>query len=109
MGNTTKAARSLRELDDRIVALKEKAHRLEGEMDESWKYFQEHSGQLFVRSIVPKSFEGLLPKTGLKVVDAMLESDRLQRIVLRLADKGAHWLGDVLNWVSNRIFKGEEE
>lgn len=109
MGKTTKAARSLRELDDRILALKEKARRLEGEMDESWKYFQEHSGQLFVRSIVPKSFEGLLPKTGWKVVDAMLESDRLQRIVLRLADKGAHWLGDVLNWVSNRIFKGEEE
>jgi hypothetical protein len=109
MPKTTKAARSLQELDQRIIELKDKAKRLEVQLDESWQYFQDHSGELFVRSVVPKSFEGLLPATGLKVVDALLGSERLQKLVLRLADKSAHWLGDVLNWLSNRIFKDQEE
>jgi hypothetical protein len=108
MGKLNKAARSLQQLDDEIEALKEKARRLEDEMDESWNYFQEHSGQLFVRSLVPKSFEGLLPLTGIRLVDALLGSERLQKLVARLAEKGAGWLGDVLNWLSNKIFSEKE-
>ena len=108
MGNLTKAARSLQELDNEIEALKEKARQLEDQMDESWGYFQEHSGQMFVRSLVPRSFEGLLPRTGIRLVDALLESERLQKLVTRLAEKGAGWLGDVLNWLSNKIFKDDE-
>jgi hypothetical protein len=108
MGKLNKAARSLQQLDDEIEALKEKARRLEDEMDESWSYFQEHSGQLFVRSLVPKSFEGLLPLTGIKLVDALLGSERLQKLLGRLAEKGAGWLGDVLNWLSNKIFSEKE-
>ena len=109
MAKLTKAARSLLELDREIEALKEKARGLEAKMDESWDYFQEHSGQLFVRSIVPKSFEGLLPRTGIRLVDALLESERLQKLVERLAEKGAGWLADVLNWLGNKIFKEKEE
>jgi hypothetical protein len=108
MGKLNKAARSLQQLDDEIEALKEKARRLEDEMDESWSYFQEHSGQLFVRSLVPKSFEGLLPLTGIRLVDAILGSERLQKLVERLAEKGAGWLGDALNWLSNKIFSDKE-
>jgi hypothetical protein len=108
MGKLTKAARSLQELDNEIEALKVKARQLEDQMDESWGYFQEHSGQMFVRSLVPSSFEGLLPRTGIKLVDTLLESERLQKFVERLAQKGAGWLGDVLNWLSNKIFKDDE-
>jgi hypothetical protein len=109
MGKLTKAARSLQELDNEIEALKEKARQLEVQLDESWDYFQEHSGQMFVRSLVPRSFEGLLPRTGIKLVDTLLESEWLQKLVTRLAEKGAGWLGDVLNWLSNKIFKDDEE
>jgi hypothetical protein len=109
MAKLTKAARSLQKLDREIEALKEKAKGLETRLDDSWSYFQEHSGQLFVRSIVPKSFEGLLPRTGIRLIDALLESERLQKLVERLAEKGAGRLGDVLNWLGNRIFKEKEE
>lgn len=108
MGQLTKAARSLQELDNEIEALREKARRLEGQLDDSWDYFQEHSGQMFVRSLVPSSFEGLLPQTGIKLVDTLLESEWLQKLVTRLAEKGAGWLGDALNWLSNRVFSQKE-
>ena len=104
MGKLNKAARSLQQLDEEILALKEKAKLLEIQIDESWQYFQQHSGRLFVRSILPDSFDGLLPKTGIKLLDTLLESERLQRIVARLADRSATWLVDVLNWLSKKIF-----
>ena len=109
MGKFNKAARSLQELDNEIAALREKAQQLEAKLGDSWDYFQEHSGQLFVRSLVPKSFEGLLPRTGLRVLDTLLESEWLQKLVTRLAEKGAGWLGDALNWLRNRVFKDDEE
>jgi len=108
MGKLNKAAHSLQKLDDEIDALKEKARQLEVQLDESWSYFSEHSGQMFVRSLVPRSFEGLLPRTGIRLVDALLESEWLQKIIERLADKGAGWLGDVLNWLSSKIFSERE-
>ncbi len=109
MAKMTKAARTLQQLDDEIEALKEKARRLEDELDDSWNYFQEHSGQLFVRSLVPRSFEGLLPTTGIKVLDILLGSERFQKLVERLAEKGGSWLGDALNWLSNKIFANKED
>jgi hypothetical protein len=109
MGKLNNAARGLQELDNEIEALKEKARRLEDQLDETWGYFQEHSGQMFVRSLVPRSFEGLLPRTGIKLLDALLESEWLQKLVTRLADKGAGWLGDVLNWLSNKVFSEKED
>jgi hypothetical protein len=108
MGKLNKAARSLQGLDDEIKALQEKAKRLEDQLDESWGYFQEYSGQMFVRSLIPRSFEGLLPQTGIKLVDAILGSERLQKLIGKLAEKGAGWLGDVLNWLSNKIFSDKE-
>jgi|GEM_PF-545058 hypothetical protein len=109
MGKITKAAHSLQELDDEIDALKEKARKLKIQLDESWSYFQEHSGQMFVRSLIPQSFEGLLPRTGIRLIDALLESERLHKIIGRLAEKGAGWLGDVLNWLSNKIFSEKDD
>jgi hypothetical protein len=108
MSKITKAARTLQQLDNEIEALKEKARGLEARMDESWDYFQEHSGQLFVRSLVPKSFEGLLPRTGIKLLDTLLESERVQKLVERLVEKGAGWFGDLLNWLSHRVFSDRE-
>jgi len=49
-----------------------------------------------------------LPRTGIKLLDALLESERLQKLVGWLAEKGAGWLGDVLNWLSNKIFSEKE-
>lgn len=109
MAKLNKAARTLQELDEEIEELREKARRLEDQLDESWNYFQEHSGQLFVRSLVPRSFEGLLPRTGIRLVDMLLESERFQKLVERLAEKGGSWLGDALNWLSNRVFSSKEE
>jgi hypothetical protein len=108
MSKMNKAARTLQELDNEIEALKEKARRLEVQLDDSWDYFQEHSGQLFVRSLVPRSFEGLLPRTGIKLVDTLLESERVQKLVERLVERGAGWFGDLLNWLSNRVFSERE-
>ena len=99
----------MQQLDDEIEALKEKARDLEEQLDDSWNYFQEHSGQLFVRSLVPRSFEGLLPKTGIKIVDILLGSERFQKLVERLAEKGGGWLGEALNWLSNKVFTDKEE
>ena len=108
MSKMTKAARTLQDLDNEIEALKEKARRLEARLDDSWSYFQENSGQLFVRSLVPKSFEGLLPRTGLKLIDTVLGSERVQKLVGRLVEKGAGWLGDLLNWLGNKVFSNQE-
>jgi FtsZ-binding cell division protein ZapB len=58
MAKMTKAARTLQQLDDEIEALKEKARRLEDELDDSWNYFQEHSGQLFRRLIANDRNQG---------------------------------------------------
>jgi hypothetical protein len=109
MGKITKASRSLQELDDEIEALKEKARRLETQLDDSWSYFSAHSGELFVRSLVPSSFEGLLPRTGIKLIDGLIGSERFQQLVDRLAEKGAGWLGDALNWLSNKVFSDKKE
>ena len=109
MRKLNKAAHSLQELDNEIESLKEKARKLEVQLDESWDYFSEHSGQMFVRSLIPRSFEGLLPQTGIKLVDAVLGSEWLQKVIGRLAEKGAGWLGDALNWLSNKIFSDKEE
>jgi hypothetical protein len=109
MGKLNKAASSLQALDNEIDTLKEKARKLEIQLDESWGYFSEHSGQMFVRSLVPRSFEGLLPRTGIRLVDALLESEWLQKIVERLAEKGAGWLGDVLNWLSSKVFSDKND
>lgn len=108
MSKMTKAARTLQDLDNEIQALKEKAKRLEARLDDSWSYFQENSGQLFVRSLVPKSFEGLLPRTGIKLLDTLLESERVQKLVERLVERGAGWLGDLLNWLSNKVFSNQD-
>jgi hypothetical protein len=108
MEKLSKSARSLYELDEEIKALQEKAKRLESQLDESFTYFQENSGYMFVQSIIPKSFEGLLPRTGIKILDTLLESERLQKIIARLADHGANWLGDVLNWLTSKLFKEKE-
>src|SRR5215467_894062 len=103
MAKLSKAARTLQELDDEIEALKKKARDLELRLDDSWNYFQENSGQLFVRSLVPRSFEGLLPRTGIKLLDMVLDSEWFQKLVERAATKGAGWLGDALNWLGNKV------
>ena len=43
--------------------------------------------------------------TGVRLLDTFLQNERLQRVLLRLADKLAVKLGDGLNWLVDRVFK----
>ena len=104
MPTSTKAARSLNTLDAEIRTLRQKARQLEGKIDDNFTYFQQHSGSLFVRSFLPRKVEGEA-LTGNPVFDTFLQNERLQKILIRLADRLAEKLGDGLNWLVNRTFK----
>ncbi len=104
MPNTTKAVRSMHALDQEIRGLRQKARELEGQIDENFNYFQEHSGSMFVRSLLPRKIEGEA-LTGIRLLDSFLQNERLQKILIRLADQLADKLGDGLNWLVNRVFK----
>lgn len=99
-----KAARSLDSLEEEIRQLRQKAKGLEGQIDENFTYFQEHSGSMFIRSLLPRKIEGETV-TGNKILDTFLQNERLQKILIRLADRVAEKLGDGLNWVVNRVFR----
>ena len=104
MPPTTKAARSLDSLEGEIRRLRKKARQLEDQIDENFTYFQEHSGSMFIRSLLPRKVEGE-SVTGIKILDTFLQNERLQKILIRLADRLATKLGDGLNWLVNRVFR----
>jgi len=104
MPNLNKADRSMDALDKDISRLRVKAKQLEEKIDENFNYFQQHSGSMFVRSLLPRKFEGE-DLTGLPIVDTVLQNERLQNILLKLADLVAEKLGDGLNWLTTRVFK----
>jgi hypothetical protein len=91
-------------LDGEIRRLRVKAKQLEGEIDESFNYFQQHSGSLFVRSLLPRKLEGE-ELTGYRLLDRFMENEQLQKVLLRFADILAEKLGDGLNWLVTRVFK----
>ncbi len=100
----TKAARSLDALETDIRRLRQKAKGLEDKIDENFTYFQEHSGSMFIRSLLPRKIEGETV-TGNKILDTFLQNERLQKILMRLADRAAEKLGDGLNWLVSRVFR----
>jgi hypothetical protein len=104
MPNLSKADRSMDTLDKEIRRLRVKAKQLEEQIDENFNYFQQHSGSMFVRSLLPRKIEGE-DLTGLPLVDTVLQNERLQNILLKLADLIAEKLGDGLNWLTTRVFK----
>jgi hypothetical protein len=104
MSKSTKASRSMEALDQDIRRLKVKAKQLEEKIDENFTFFQQHSGSLFVRSLMPRKIEGEV-LTGFRLLDRVIENERLQKVLLKLADILAEKLGDGLNWVVNRVFK----
>ena len=84
--------------------MQKKAKQLEGQIDDNFTYFQQHSGSMFVRSLLPRKIEGEV-LTGVKLVDTFLQNERLQKILIRLADRLAEKLGDGLNWLADRVFR----
>ena len=104
MSNSTKASRSMAALDGDIRRLKAKAKELENQIDDQFSYFQQHSGSLFVRSLLPRKIEGE-DLTGYSIVDKVLQNERLQMVLLKLADIVAEKLGDSLNWLITRVFR----
>lgn len=104
MASQTKTARNLDSLDKEIRLLQQKAKELEGKIDDNFTYFQEHSGSLFVRSLLPRKVEGE-PLTGYAVLDKFLQNEHLQKILMTLGDRVAEKLGDGLNWLTNRVFR----
>lgn len=104
MKKPTKGARSMDALDQDIRRLRNKARQLEDQIDENFTYLQQHSGSMFVKSLLPRKIEGEV-LTGIQLVDTFLQNERLQKVLLRLADKLAVKLGDGLNWLIDRVFK----
>jgi hypothetical protein len=104
MPKFTNADRSMNALDQEIRRLRAKAKMLEEKIDENFNYFSQHSGSMFVRSLLPRKIDGEEP-TGLRLLDKVLENERVQTAVLKLADILADKLGDGLNWLTTRIFK----
>src|ERR1700761_2998397 len=102
MPRSTKASRSMDALDGEIRRLRNKAKDLEGQIDENFTYFQQHSGSMFVRSLLPRKWEGE-QLTGYRLLDRLMENERLQKVLLRFADVLAEKLGDGLNWLVNRV------
>ena len=101
---STKGARSMDALDQDIRRLRNKARLLEEQIDVNFSYLQQHSGSMFVRSLLPRKIEGEA-MTGIQLLDTLIQNERLQAVLLRLADKLAVRLGDGLNWVIDRVFK----
>ena len=104
MSRSTKASRSMDTLDEEIRRLRAKAKKLESEIDENFSYFQQHSGSLFVRSLLPRKLDGE-ELTGYRLLDRVIENENLQKVLLRFADILAEKLGDGLNWLVTRVFK----
>jgi len=73
-----KATRSLYSLEEDIRRLRQKAKGLEDRIDENFTYFQEHSGSMFIRSLLPRKIEGET-LTGNKILDTFLQNERLRR------------------------------
>ena len=93
MPKPTKASRSMDALDQEIRRLRTKAKGLEQEIDENFTYFQQHSGSLFVRSLLPRKMDGE-ELTGYRLLDRIMENERLQKVLLRLADILAEKFGE---------------
>ncbi len=104
MVNKQKNARSLDSLEKEIRALRKKAQLLERKIDDNFNYFQGHSGSLFVRSLLPRKIEGE-ELSGNAILDRVLQNERLQSVLLKLADQLAEKLGDGINWLVNRVFR----
>jgi hypothetical protein len=91
-------------LDEEIRRLREKAQQLENRLDENLTYFQQHSGSMFVRSLLPRKIDGEV-LTGFALVDRVMENERFQKVLMRLADILAEKTGEGLNWLINKVFK----
>jgi hypothetical protein len=104
MPKSTRSSRRLDALDDEIRQLRGKARELEIRIDENLTYFQQHSGSMFVRSLLPRKIEGQ-DLTGFILFDRIMENERLQKVLLRLADILAEKAGEGLNWLINKVFR----
>ncbi len=105
MATPSKNTRNLESLEKEILVLRRKAKLLEGKIDDNFTYFQHHSGSLFVRSLLPRRVEGRDRSAGTPILDSFLQNERLQKILIRLADRAAQRLGDSLNWLVDRVFR----
>ena len=98
------SSRSMDALDEEIRLLRDKARKLENRLDENLTYFQQHSGSMFVRSLLPRKIDGEV-LTGFALLDRVMENERFQKVLLRLADILAEKAGEGLNWLINKVFK----
>ncbi len=78
-------------------------------MDESWDYFQEHSGRCLSGRSCREVSKDCCRGRELGWSIRCWKASGCKRLVERLAEKGAGWLGDVLNWLSNKIFKVKDK
>jgi len=106
MTATTKAGKSLDALEKDIRRLRKKARQLEEKIDDNFTYFQHHSGSMFVRSLLPRKVEGET-LTDNPFLNSLFQNERLQKVLLRLGDRVAEKLGNLLNKFINKVFGSE--
>jgi len=100
---TTKARQTLDTLEKDIRRLRKKAKELEGKIDDNFTYFQHHSGSMFVRSLLPRKTKGE-NLTDNPILNSVFQNERLQKVLIRLGDRLAEKLGNLLNKFMNRVF-----
>lgn len=109
MAANTQQVRGLDTLDREIKVLRQKAKKLEKEIDETFTYFQEHSGTLFVNSLFPRKTEEEKHAEGLSlggnILYTLLQNERLRKNLGKLTTKLADRVGEGLNILMDRLFK----
>jgi hypothetical protein len=101
----SKGSTSMQALDQEIRQLKARSRQLEEKLDENFSYLQEHGGSLLIRTLLPRRTDGEESLTGIRLLDVLLENERVQKILLRAADQLADSVGDGLNWLITKVFK----
>jgi hypothetical protein len=109
MAAYTRPVRTLDTLDKEIKVLRQKAKKLEKEIDDTFTYFQEHSGTLFVNSLFPRRTEEEKHAEGLSlsgnILYTLLQNERLRKNLGKLTGKLADRLGEGINVLMDRLFK----
>lgn len=86
MATDTRTSRSLDLLDKDIRRLKEKAKKLEEEIDSNFTYLQQHSAALFINSLFPRKVRSEDPtRDGL--LGALFQNERLMNTLNKLANR----------------------
>ena len=109
MAASNRQIRSLDSLDQDIRILQKKAKGLEKQIDESFDYLQEHSGSMFINSLLPRKKKEEMHAEGFSlggtILYTLLQNEQLRKNLGKLSGHLAEKLGDGLNRLISRLFR----